>query len=153
MNQFTEKYTGAIRSSGWLLNGIGIGIVFSGSDWIQSVGNHDLFVLGLLVIVIGNFLRAAKTEEEKEKESQRKNDRYNRLSDRLGSNRVKITHKASIFSTLVLFCIAMSIMFSGSMSFVWPLIGLIVIGLILAMLTQQPVPTSRGEQRQSRAHS
>ena len=143
MNQFTEKYAGTILSTGWLMNGIGIGIVFGGSDWVRSADRHDLFVLGLLVVVIGNFLRAARTEEEKEKESQRENDRYARLTNKFGAKRVKITYKASISSTLVFFCLAMSIMLSGSTSFVWPLIGLIIIGLALAMLTHQPVPTSR----------
>ena len=125
------------------MNGIGIGVVLCSSDWVRSVDRHDLFVLGLLVIVIGNVLRAVRTEKEKEKESQMKNDRYSSLIERFGVSKVKSTYKVSIISTVVLFCIAMSIMFSGSMTFVWPLIGLIAIALTLATFTHEPDPTSR----------
>jgi uncharacterized membrane protein len=138
MNQLSQKYTELIRNTGFLLNGIGIGIVFSSSEWMRATSHHDLFMIGLVVITVGTFLRAAKNEGEKEKEYKRKRARYSRMADRIGSDRIKSVYKYSLLGTVVLFAIAMGIMVSGSMNFVWPLIALIAVALVLATLTHEP---------------
>ena len=153
MNQLSQKKTELIRNAGFLLNGIGIGIVFSGSAWLQNSNHHELFMIGLWIIVGGNFLRSAKTKEEKENELQKKSDRYARMAERIGPSRIKLVFKASVLFTVVVFAIAMAVMISGSMNSVWPLIGLITVGLVTASLTHEPDPIGRDEQRQDRAHS
>jgi ABC-type enterochelin transport system permease subunit len=143
MNQLSPKANQFIRNTGFILNGIGIGFLFSGSEWLRATNQHSIVVIGLVVMTIGTFLRSARNKEETEKEYERKSARYARIAERVGHDRIKSVYKFSLIATVVFFAIAMGIMISGSMNFVWPLIVMIAVALVLATFTHAPDPTSR----------
>jgi len=146
MNLSSQRKAGSIRNAGFLLSGVGLGVLLFGSDWVEATSHYERFFIGMSIIAIGNFLRAARTEEEKKNEFQRKKDRYARTAERLGNNRIKAVHRISIIGTLILFAIALTIIIKGSMDFVWPLIALIIASLVVAAFTTEPSPTRRWSQ-------
>lgn len=132
-----NRFASTIREAGLFLSGIGLGILFTNTEWLRSETTNTL-AIGSLLILGGNFLRLFRSEKEKAEENRKKREQYSRITRKFGVSRVIFAHKASIIGTLALFSVAMITMLSGSMNMVWPIICVIAILLVIAVYTDDP---------------